>query len=195
MAVRSLKNSTLENFSNYSSSMNAGYDFNDFELIESVFVASPASSITFNNLNQYATEYKHLQIRATARISGATTAATLVHRLNGDTASNYSSHELVGNGSAVSSASFLTDRAFFGVAPGGSSTANAFGAMVFDLLDPFSVTKNKTSRILGGQTSNNFIYLYSASHRSTASITSIQIYDNGGTNFVAGSRFSLYGIR
>jgi hypothetical protein len=166
-----------------------------YELISTTLISSNTPSVTFSSLGDYASTYKHLQIRATTRVSGATAAATLVYRLNGDTASNYSSHELVGNGSTVTSGSFLSTRAFFGVSPGSSSTANVFSSIVFDLLDPFSTTKNKTSRTLGGQTSNNFIYLYSGSHRSTASLTSIQIYDNGDTNFVAGSRFSLYGIR
>jgi hypothetical protein len=168
----------------------------DYELIQTYVLGSAQSSVTFSSLGDYSSTYKHLQIRATARVAGASTGATLTFRLNGDTGSNYSSHEITGNGSSVTSyGEANTTRGFFGVSPGSSSTANAFGSMVFDLLDPFSTTKNKTTRTFGGQTSNNFVYLYSSSHRSTAATTSIQIFHVGGSDFVTGSRFSLYGIK
>jgi hypothetical protein len=186
---------TLSALGIFSAAGAGGADLGSYDLLETQILGSNQASVTFSSLGTYSSTYKHLQIRATARVSGAVSNSTLVYRLNGDTASNYSSHEIVGNGSTVTSGSFLSTRAFFGVSPGSSSPANVFGSIVFDLLDPFSTTKNKTSRIFGGTTNDNFVYLYSASHRSTASLTSIQIYDNGGTNLVTGSRFSLYGIK
>lgn len=198
MAVRSLKNSTLENFSNYSSSMNAGYDFNDFELIESVFVASNTASVTFNNLNQYANEYKHLQIRAAGKGSGNSFEETNVNlRFNGDTGSNYSYHYMNGLGSSVNSGSG-TSQNFMNVgkfADSGVATA-IFGAIVIDILDSYSTTKNKTVRSFYGKYSSASyprVGLYSGSWMNTNSLTSIQVLPDG--NFVAGSRFSLYGIR
>jgi hypothetical protein len=65
MAIKSLDKSSLVT-PQTTNSMLAGYSFEDYELIESVFVASNTATITFNNLNQYATEYKHLQLRFVA---------------------------------------------------------------------------------------------------------------------------------
>jgi putative chitinase len=50
--------------------MLAGYSFQDYELLESVFLASPVASVTFNNLNQYADNNDILTM--TKRINGGT---------------------------------------------------------------------------------------------------------------------------
>lgn len=200
MAVRSLKNSTIESFENYSSSMNAGYDFNDFELIESVFVASSASSVTFNNLNQYATDYKHLQIRLTGRSdeAGSSNARDLRIRANADTGSNYSSHRLRGDGAGVYSDASTSQTAIFGAAlfPRPSNPTTEYGAGVIDLLDFASTTKNKTFRFLTGlkPTGEDQIVLGGGAWLSTTAVASITIFANSG-NLATGSRFSLYGIR
>jgi len=66
---------------------------------------------------------------------------------------------------------------------------------VLDILDAYSTTKNKTIRSLSGMTGGaNNLQLYSGLWNNTAAISSLNIFP-GATNFVAGSRFSLYGIR
>lgn len=197
MAVRSLKNSTLENFANYSSSMNAGYSFNDYELIESVFVASNTGSVTFNSLDQYATEYKHLQLRIVARSNSGQQYEDSIIRFNSDTGANYSWHGLTGTGSAAVSNSGVSTTFIpnYRVA-GGSSSANIYGATIVDILDAYSTTKYKTTRLLQGYYVNvGRVDLFSGAWRNTSSITSISIAVTTGTAFVSGSRFSLYGVR
>jgi hypothetical protein len=79
--------------------------------------------------------------------------------------------------------------------PGSTFAANGFSAGVVDVLDAFSSTKNKTSRNFGGYAGNsNNVSIYSGVWLSTASVTSMEI-SSAANNFVAGSRFSLYGIR
>ena len=75
-----------------------------------------------------------------------------------------------------------------------AATASAFGGGVVDILDPYSTTKNKTIRGLGGLAATN-IALRSGSWASTDSVTSITCLPFSGGNWVAGSRFSLYGIK
>jgi hypothetical protein len=187
---------TLSALGIFSAAGAGGVVAGSYDLLETQILGSSQNSITFSSLGTYASDYKHLQIRVTTRVAAASTGATLTFRLNGDTGSNYSNHELTGNGSSVTSyGEANVTRGFFGVSPGSSSTANVFGSTVFDLLDPFSTTKNKTSRSLGGQTSGNFVYLYSSSHRSTAATTSIQIFHVSGSDFVTGTRMSLYGSK
>ena len=197
MAVRSLKNSTLESFENYSSSMNAGYDFNDFELIESVILASPTGSINFNNLNQYATDYKHLQIRGIFRssnIGGSNWGCGM--RFNGDSGTNYAFHGMRGTGSSVISYGYPNQTGAFAINAGDDANLLlGWGAGVVDILDAFSTTKNKTTRTLSGfvEAGNGMVDLLSNLWLSTSAINSINIYMTN--NFLTGSRFSLYGIR
>lgn len=200
MAVRSLKNSTLESFENYSSSMNAGYDFNDFELIESVFLSGSASSVTFNNLNQYATEYKHLQIRMVGRSNRGTVEYVRL-RFNGDSGSNYSMHQLYGGLSAVYTyGAGSQDRINILRFAGDTNNPLVHGAIVADLLDVFNTSKNKTVRAFGGvslDSPSNWqeVALNSGAWYSTSQVSTIDLIVGGGTLFLSGSRFSLYGIR
>jgi hypothetical protein len=174
--------------------MNAGYSFQDYELIESVFVASNTASVTFNNLNQYATEYKHLQIRAIARSTRADVDSAINVQFNATT-SGYFYHELQGNGSTVSSSAQTSQSSMrLGFTTGNSSSSNAHGAMVLDVTDAYSTTKNKTFRALTGGTDLNRIRLISGSLALTNSITEIKLID-AFASFNTGSRFSLYGIR
>jgi len=172
-----------------------GVALSDYELISTTVLAGTAASVTFSNLGDYSSTYRHLQVRTLARVSGATTE-TLLIRLNGDTGSNYSWHGLSGNGSAVSSFA-LTSNSYMGIGihPGTNSSANIFGPTVIDFLDTYSTTKNKTARSLGGMNgAATTVRLHSGLWQSTSSLTSIQVFSEV-TNFVAGSRFSLYGIK
>jgi hypothetical protein len=192
MAVRSLKNSTLENFSNYSSSMNAGYSFQDYELIESVFLASNASSVTFNNLNQYATEYKHLQIRTSSR--PATGNTNIWIRLNTDSGNNYAWHEIYTYSGGVVTSGAATSQNHIKFNYSSSTPTTNYGAAICDILDAYSSSKNKTLRILTGTLSDTFVALRSGLWINTASLNSITLLTDSA-DIAAGSRFSLYGIR
>jgi hypothetical protein len=168
----------------------------DFELIASAILTSNEPSVTFNNLDVWSSTYKHLQIRLVGRTtrSGQNADSALL-RINGDTGSNYNQHELYGNGSTVPS-SVAPDKTSIPLfrLTASTSAANAFGAIVVDLLDTYSTTKNKTVRYLGGATDGNFIYLGSGARFNTEAISSLSLTGTNGS-FVAGSRFSLYGIR
>jgi hypothetical protein len=199
MAVKSLKASGVVNHQK-SNSMLAGYSFNDFELIESVFLASNAASVTFSNLNQYATEYTHLQIRAVCR----STTTDSIQSANGiifngvQTGGPYNSHRLFGDGSTVFSEGFTnTNQGFSNIGVGNGAAANIFGPYVADILDAFSTTKFKTVRVLYGAQTNvlSRVGLNSFAYRSTDTISSVGIVPRDGFSWVSGSRFSLYGIR
>jgi hypothetical protein len=132
------------------------------------------------------------------RLTSAFTERTINIRFNSDSGgSSYASHALDGNGSSVSSSAF-TSRSDITLTstPAASATASVFAAIVVDILDPYSTSKNKTTRILGGVTTSPQISLRSGVYLNTASITSITISENfSSSNFATGSRFSLYGIK
>jgi hypothetical protein len=171
-----------------------------YELISSTILGGTAASVTFSNLGDYASTYKHLQIRAAVRTTNANNNGYLGARINADTGSNYNEHQLytdLANSIAVSTSGAFTTF-LIGPVAGGSATANGFGSFVADILDFSSTSKNTTVRSLGGyaQSSANELRLSSGLHRNTAAVTSITILERAFSgSLAAGSRFSLYGIR
>jgi hypothetical protein len=167
----------------------------DFVLLESTTLTSAQSSVEFTNLaTKYASTYQHLQLRVVARDSRSQIFAVTNVTLNNDTSNNYAEHSLRGNGSSVSSGA-STSRANIRFENSGN-TAGGFGGAVIDLLDPFE-TKNKTLRILFGrpESGDPVVQLTSGLYMNTSSVTAIKFTPDGGFNYVAGSRFSLYGLR
>jgi hypothetical protein len=169
----------------------------DYELIESAILTSNESSVTFSNLGTYSSTYKHLQIRYVGRTNRSANDDTLALIVNGDTGNNYSRHGLTANGSSVSSDASTSRSNTLGIPTFGSTgTSNAFSAAVIDILDPYSTTKNTTLRGLGGLSGNvNAIFFRSGLYINTASISSVTIFSDTTNNLLAGSRFSIYGIK
>jgi hypothetical protein len=167
-----------------------------FDLLQTQVLSSAEPSVTFSNLNTaYGSTYQHLQIRMVTKDTSAGAASYDLIRLNGDTGSNYSWHRLQADGSSVASTAGTSTNGMNAYLNAYQSAANAFSVSVFDLLDPFETTKNKTIRVLTGGAlgSFNYVALTSGNWRNTASVTSVTI--NASANFVVGSRFSLYGIK
>jgi len=179
-----------------------------YELIRTTILGSATNDVVFSGLGTYASTYKHLQIRAVMK--STSTFAVLVNtalRINGNSGgSDYSYHRLVGTGSAVASQANYNgqDRIVIGsmVASGGggATTTNQYGAMVIDILDAFSTTKNKTVRSLSGAVSGDSnarrVDLNSGVRLSSNSIDSLSIISiNISDELAPGSRYSLYGIR
>jgi len=172
----------------------------DYELIETTVLSSTTSGVVFSNLGQYASTYKHLQIRATIRGSLSALTDTISIRFNGDTGSSYSQHGLAGTGTSVvsfSASPAVVTSGAIGNAVAASAISNVFTGAVIDILDAFSTSKNKVFRALTGYaaaTTLNLVGLVSGNYSNTASITSINIYA-GNASFVAGTRISLYGVK
>jgi hypothetical protein len=168
-----------------------------YELIASEILTTSQASITFSNLGDYSATYKHLQIRAVAKDDFTALAVSDFYLTLNGASSNFKDHFLRGNGSSVTSGSFgyTTVIEQGNMVSSGAGLTNIFGAYVIDILDAFSTTKNTTTRTLTGYNagSANQIYLSSGAWFNTSAITSINLRSN--SNLVAGSRFSLYGIK
>ena len=168
----------------------------DYELFSTTILGTTTADVVFD-VSSLGSTYKHLQIRMVVRGSGATSEVRdLFIRLNGST-TNYSAHGIRGTGSAVGSyattgfTSINKEKVFVG----NSNTANIFGAAIVDILDPFSTTKNTTVRTVTGFTAaSSRVGLSSGAFYSTAAITSITLFPEA-ESILAGSRFSLYGIK
>jgi hypothetical protein len=162
-----------------------------YELIESVILTGTQASVTFSSLATYASTYKHLQIRSVAK--GTDYNDNIFLQFNGNTGNNYSHHRLLGDGSSVSSVATTTTSDLIGGFYSSSAT-NIFAPSITDILDPFSTTKNTTIRCLHGDSNAPTIRLASGAYYNTEAISSITLFAKV-LSFVAGSRFSLYGIK
>lgn len=174
----------------------AGGAAGSFELISTTVLSTATATI---NLTSIPSSYKHLELRYVARSSNSGGTTRLVAlQFNTDTgSSNYSFHNLGGNGSTVSSGS-ASDQAYIpgGYYVGSTGTASAFGAGIVSILDYASTSKFKTVRSLNGiAQAGTFVYMHSGNWRSTEAISTIVIKDMAGFTFDAGSRFSIYGIK
>jgi hypothetical protein len=180
-----------------------GVPTGDYELIETAIVSGTSTTaITFSNLGQYASTYRHLQIRSSVKSSldnASLGSGNVRMRFNGDTGNNYAIHKLFGNGSVAASLADTSRSATIGSLLFSSNTANAFSGGVCDILDAYSTSKNKTTRLLASaqatSSGQNFIQLVSGVWLNSSSLTSIELAPEDGGNIVAGSRFSLYGIK
>jgi hypothetical protein len=173
---------------------------NSFESIATIEVGSGgASNVTFSSIPS---TFKHLQIRGTAKTNRATYSNDNIKlQFNGDSASNYNSHNLYGDGTSVGANSFGWTAQYYSGSVGAQLIENNFGAVIIDILDYANSNKFKTTKVLGGFDNNNtgtdkgIIALNSGLWRSTSAITSVIISAAEGTGLQQYSKFALYGIR
>jgi hypothetical protein len=169
-----------------------------YESIAAVTVpAAGAASVTFSSIPQ---TYTHLQIRAIAKTTFTTYANNGFNLyFNNDTTSAKYTHQLYGFGSGSGGAQAIPNYMNISYIPGNvSGTTNMFGAVICDILDYSSSTKNKTLRALSGWDNNGSsgtIVLNSAFNGSTTPINSILMNSDSGTDFMQFSQFALYGIK
>jgi len=114
--------------------------------------------------------------------------------LNNDTASNYALQELYGDGS---SAGAYTNAALgyakLGIVPETSDGANDFAAIVAHLFDINSGKyKSAISQYADDEDGNGYVGLQAHTWKSQAAISEIDLLS--GSDFVAGSTFSLFGV-
>ena len=172
----------------------------DYESIATVTVGSGgAASVTFSSI---ASTYTHLQIRVFAQTSRGTYGNDqMTMRINGDSASNYASHILTGDG-AVASASAASSQTSINLSfKLGTTTSSAFGVFIIDALDYANTSKLKTIRNLAGVDINGTIATYggevelsSGLWQSTSAVNSVTLTPVNA-NFTQYSSFSLYGIK
>jgi hypothetical protein len=162
-----------------------------YESIATTTVGSGgSSSVTFSSIPS---TYTHLQVRGIARRSSGNT--NTIVRFNSDSANNYSTHYLIGNGSTASAgAESSVSRFYFDVL---TASANSYSTSVMDILDYANTNKYKTARTLSGIDLNGSgsVWLASGSWRNTAAITTVTLSLDSSANFEQYSSFALYGIK
>lgn len=155
-----------------------------------------AGSVEFTNIPA---TYTHLQIRGIVRTVRATQGDNLYLRFNGDTGSNYTVHQLQGNGSSASSYNSINQSYAEGVFECSTdfNSASIYGCAVIDILDYANTNKFKTIRALNGYDANGSgtLNLRSNLWRSTNAVTTIRLDAVSGSQIKQYSSFALYGIK
>jgi hypothetical protein len=168
---------------------------NSYESIATVALGSSQTTIAFSSIPS---TYKHLQIRAFGKTDVAGSGDYFRIRFNSDTATNYSTHFLSGDGSSVPVSGNANVSSMYATRFSGNSGAtNIFGAGVVDILDYSDTNKYKTVRTLGGVDTNGGgeVFYSSGSWRSTSAVNAITLFPNAGSNFMQYTSVALYGIK
>lgn len=160
-----------------------------YESIATATGTGSSATITFSSIPS---TYASLQIRIFAK-DGSLNQIGL--RFNSDSGSNYSTHQLYGDGASVT-ASALTSTTRVSYIGQAVATANIGGVSIVDVHDYASTSKNKTVRSFTGWDTNGSgeVKLTSGLWMNTSAVTSLSIV-NLADNFTTTSVFSLYGIK
>jgi len=171
----------------------------NYEAIASNTLTSTASSVTFTSIPS---TYKHLEIRGVARHDYSAWNQPIFVTVNSDTATNYGSQGFINNYNGLGFVAYYDNAApcyYAQRSAGASSPSNYFGGINFSIIDYAKTNKSKIflsemGGALSGTSSNNWAVSMAGGHwRNTNAITSITLSTQNGS-FVAGTRFSLYGI-
>jgi hypothetical protein len=170
-----------------------------FESIATITGTGSSGTITFSSIPS---TYKSLQIRVMSRSTYPSTGAgnTKV-QFNGDTAGNYTWHNIWGNGTAVNAnANFSQSGILIDMTtPMANEPANTMAGLIIDIMDYSSTSKNKTLRSSNVYNSNagaapEQIRLNSGAWASTSALNSITLTSELG-NYTTASTFALYGVK
>lgn len=155
------------------------------------------STILGGNIPQ---TFKHLKLIAYLRADDAGGASNGLLRFNADSAANYHASYAQGSNGVASSAQNVNQTAINNILYQSSgSTANRFTAVEIEIPHYTNTAGHKSAIAKMAYSSddtvgNNGTRVASGTWKSTAAITQIQLLLAGAGNFIAGSRFSLYGI-
>jgi len=153
------------------------------------------TTITFSSIPN---TYTHLQLRVISRDTRSAASNGYVFQINGDSGSNYTYHDIYGNGSSAT-ADGAANQTFgnAGYNASASSTSGIFAPAIYDFVDYANTNKYKTYRWLGAYEANGSgtIVFGSVLWMNTNAINQITITSGASANFVAGTSFALYGIK
>jgi hypothetical protein len=165
---------------------------NTFVKISTVTVGSGgAASIDFTSIPQ---TYTDLKIVLSARTDRAAAQDGLLVKLN-DSTTSFTYRNLIGDGSAASSASASTATALR--ATGATATASVFSNGEY-YLPNYTSANNKsysTDNVLENNATTTTLNLYAGLWSNTSAVTSISIVSENSANFVQYTTATLYGIK
>jgi hypothetical protein len=166
-------------------------EINSYESIATINGTGSSGTISFTSIPS---TYNHLQIRWIGKSTSTGTYTILT--FNGDSANNYVTHSLFGNGSVASAENYPNNSSM----SGGfltTSSQTGFGSAVLDILDYKNTSKNTTLRGLTGRDNNGSgtAAILSGLWRNTTTVNRIDITVDSSSSWSTTSSFALYGIK
>ena len=162
-------------------------------------LAANAALIDFAAIPQ---TYDHLLLVASVRGSQAAQPwDNLGLRMNGDVATNYSSHYVQGTNNAVTGGAQVAQSSGWIGSTGGATTPADYYSAHQALIPGYSVGRIHSYLAFGyhargGGAANLQFQMFGGGFRNNAAVvTSLQLMCQTGSNLVAGSRATLYGLR
>jgi len=153
-----------------------------YELLESVTLATAASSVTFSSIDG---GYGDLVLVVDKPSGGRRVSLGF----NGDTGSNYANVSMNGNGSATNSYSATQAYVWANLYSSGGDNASL---VTFQIMDYSATDKHKSVLVRAGG-AGFLVGAQAARWANTAAITSLEV--TGSTNsYPVGSTFNLYGV-
>tara|TARA_R110000823_G_scaffold15154_9_gene49616 strand:- start:870 stop:1382 length:513 start_codon:yes stop_codon:yes gene_type:complete len=152
-------------------------------------LAASSSSVYFTEISQ---DYSDLVLVCETRNTQAENSYMVI-RFNGDTGSNYSGVNMIGNASSAASRTYTATELYVNLDSRFSNSATRPGLSQISIFDYSASDKHKSVLVRSDVAE---IATETMAHRwaSTSAITSIGISMTNVGNFAAGSTFKLFGI-
>ena len=171
------------------------------EAIETIYLEADVASVEFTSIPS---TYEHLQLRMSVMGDRTASGAWYLYlRLNGDSGSNYSNHQVYGFGSSQYVAKYTGQDMHWTphlstLGTDADHSAASYGTETIDILGYANTNRITTFSIMGGvATGTMSVGLFSGMWDSTAAVNAIWLApDNVGTDdsiWQRGSSFTLYG--
>ena len=160
-----------------------------YEKIATTTLGSNASSITFSSISGTYTDFRVVLTRA-----GGTTTGFSYLQFNSDTATNYSSTRIEGDGSSATSARSTSGSQNARISSGiNTATVGLITVDVFSYVG--STFKTYLATTSSDNNGSGDVQRHVGLWRSTAAITQISLLGNAGTDsWPTGTTATLYGI-
>jgi hypothetical protein len=155
--------------------------------IASVTLSSAQSDVTFSGIPQTYTD-----LVVVANIKGDTGNVGLNYQFNSDTASNYSSTVLAGDGTSASSDRYSNQTSAFFTSNYGAGT-NDWVTVISNIQNYANTTTNKTVLTRWSKGTGQLTAAVALWRKTPEAINTIKI-SALGVNFASGSTFNLYGV-
>lgn len=167
-------------------------------LIETVSLSGSASSVTLGSEGTIPQTFKSLKLLVSARSDRTLEYNSLKITFNGSSAWNYSSRYLNGTGSTALSGSTSSDTVnWYVYVDAVSATSNTYGNAEI-LIPNYATSANKAWSSDSVTENNGTVAIQTiAAHlwSQTAAITSITLTPDASASLIAGSTFTLYGLK
>lgn len=162
-----------------------------YEPIATQTLGTATADIFFNSIPQTFTDL------VLVMNFGCASNTALAFRINSDSGNNYGATSFEGNGSTVRSDRY-SSLSYMRMGYGATFSSNTLiDQAIINIFDYTNTTTNKSflARLNSRSQSTSNLNAGRWLPATSAAITSINIMNSGGVNFIIGSTFTLYGIK